>query len=223
MPQQIIQRTAPPVVQPAPIENEPFFYLTDIATLDLDNTNNDSFILVDNQADYSGVLRLNLDTTLPVGSSWNLNVLYGFNGGTQFTQGTSLVVAYGANGETVTLIRNIADHQSILQVVEPQVNGTMLKGGTIQPFVVGPDLVTESIGIANRLLFISTVTAATPFAPAPNANGEAGGSPTLTNYGVTLAVLSIRYVGVRFNPRLATTAPTFLINATNSYFVVANQ
>lgn len=202
---------------PAPTPPTPtFIYETDVATFNLTAANAGGDIVIDNQADYSGVLRLNISTDVPAGTKWHLDVIYGRNGGTQYTGGTSLVVLYGLDGETINVLKSIEDHQTILQVGDDV--DVFLGGGRIQRGTVGGVPVSRLIGMSNRITYINTITAESPFSGAPNANGDATGTPTLTNYGVVHANLTIQAIGTRTNPSLPTAAPTFIVSGENTYF-----
>lgn len=168
--------------------------------------------IIDNRVGNSAVTTLYVDPTSKIGSKWNIQVLYGTNGSitNRPRPYTSLVVTYGTNNQTIDVIRNISNFQSILIV--PSTSEVVLTEGNVEIDNPGS---TSIIGIPNKFLLLGTVTPTTPYSP-PTPNDVAVGTPTLSNYGVAMSLIEVIYMGSGVNP-------TFLYNIENTYYPILNQ
>lgn len=189
-------------------------YNRDIISYTLGNGNRDMLSIIDNRVGNNGVTTLYVDTNSDVGSRWEVYVIYGENGSVTDTLPpyTSLVVTYGANGQTIDALQNIADFQTIVEV--PPTSDVRLSQGNIDIH----DGVNELVGVPTRFLYISTITKDSTYTPPspPDPNSIALGVPTLSNYGVAISLIKIVYLS-------STPNPTFLYNVENTYYPVLNE
>jgi len=154
---------------------------------------------------------LYIDTTVPIGTSWNVTVYYGTN--TEW----SGVLMYGKDNTTINGQLNITDNEQTISSTIPQYVSI---GGSDVDIVTntgidGSTTLYNAYGISSTTMYEGPIYPDSRVVLRPNLYID--GSAALTNLGVVAFQMSIVYLGMRKPSNGGNHVPTFFANVTNTY------